>query len=258
MRHAILMLTALAGAGALASEMSVGDGQIRGERIAPYEHTWRQCSRQDGVWTDLGDLTETVVVIGENTLRHRQQVARPDGVTTLATTYFERQSFAPARMELEAKGPDGVTLLSATRTLDHTGYKGAMRRGEEVQPLQGTLNSSMLHGGALGLPLATLDFQKEPLEFAASMMNFDASYRVIATWAGRETLRYDGREVEAWWIDLEWHHDALGDVYEPGPDGSGGRFWVVPNPPPGFPYVPRYQTDTYVVDFLLEACSDRS
>ena len=39
-----------------------------------------------------------------------------------------------------------------------------------------------------------------------------------------------------------------------GPDASGGRYWVVPEPPDGFPYVPRYKTDTYAVEFVRNTC----
>lgn len=86
------------------------------------------------------------------------------------------------------------------------------------------------------------------------MVGFDATYDVIAVWAGKETLDFHGQKIEARLIDVEWHHRESGDVYPPGPDASGGRYWVVPNPPSGFPYVPRYQTDTYAVEFTAGIC----
>jgi hypothetical protein len=116
----------------------------------------------------------------------------------------------------------------------------------------------MLNGAALGLPLATLGFQSEPLEFAASMIGFDASYKVTATWAGKEMIEFEGDEVEAWLVDIDWLHEGLGDVYPGGPDASGGRYWVINNPPEGLPYVLRYKTDTYAVEFLTSTCADRS
>ena len=106
----------------------------------------------------------------------------------------------------------------------------------------------------MGLPLATLDYQGEPVEFAASMINFDATYKVIATWAGTETFEHNGQDVEATMVDIHWIHNEIGDVYPGGPDESGGRYWLVKNPPEGFPYVPRYKTDTYAVEFVQGAC----
>ena len=52
----------------------------------------------------------------------------------------------------------------------------------------------------------------------------------------------------------KWHHRETGDIYPPGPDATGGRYWVVPDPPPGIPYVLRYKTDAYAVEFEREYC----
>ena len=65
-----------------------------------------------------------------------------------------------------------------------------------------------------------------------------------------------GRDVDVWLVDVEWHHLETGDIYAAGPDASGGRYWVVRNPPPGFPYVPRYKTDTYTIEFIADLCPD--
>ncbi len=116
----------------------------------------------------------------------------------------------------------------------------------------------MLHGAALGLPLAMLEYQDEPLHFKASMVSFDGTYEVKATWVGRAVLQFEGNDIEAWLIDVEWHHNESGDIYPAGPDESGGRYWVVSNPPEGFPYVPRYQTDTYAVEFISGVCPDEA
>ncbi len=39
-------------------------------------------------------------------------------------------------------------------------------------------------------------------------------------------------------------------VYPPGPDGSGGRYWVLSEKTAELPHVIRYKTDTYAVEFL--------
>ena len=86
------------------------------------------------------------------------------------------------------------------------------------------------------------------------MMMFNAHYRVIATSAGTEELTHNGQTYDLQLVDVEWHHDN-GDVYEPGPDGSGGRFWLLTDKCDELPYVIRYQTDTYAVEFFPNTCS---
>lgn len=244
----------LCGAAGAADTMHVGDGQIDGRKIRPYELTWRQCALQGEEWVDMGDLTETMVVIGDKTLRHQQRVHRADGIEATTTTYFERSTFAPLRIERNVVAADGSLMGRSAHSLNAEGYSGWSRRGEESKEVQGTITSNMLNGSALGLPLATLSYRDDALQFAASMLNFDASYQVEATWAGKETVDFEGTKVEAWLVDLEWVHEGLGDIYPPGPDASGGRFWIVTSPPDGFPYVLRYKTDTYAVEFIEATC----
>lgn len=39
---------------------------------------------------------------------------------------------------------------------------------------------------------------------------------------------------------LQWLNLRNQDVYTAGDDGSGGTYSVVTDPPPGFPFIPRY------------------
>jgi hypothetical protein len=259
MRNTAFFLVMLAGctnASTATWPLAIGDGQIDGRKIAGYELQWQQCTFTEGSWVDGGMLTEQVTVIGDQILRLRQIAERQGGPTTVATTYFERDTFGPRRMEIVAIMPDASRKLLAVQELNSDGYQGWSALGGARENVQGKINSKMIHGGAMGLPLATLGYQESPVEFAASMMNFDATYRVIASWAGRETFNYNGQKVEALLVDVEWHHHESGDVYPPGPDASGGRYWLVPNPPEGFPNVPRYQTDTYAVEFERGVCPE--
>jgi hypothetical protein len=229
------------------TKMTIGDGLIDGTRLKPYELTWQQCSFQDGQSQGQGSLVEKLVVIGD-IVRHRQSAVQPNGTVSRSDTYFDRSSLAPLRMEMEAS-MGGKRLVYMERELEADGYTGIAMQGDQSKALEGSISSVMLHGGVMGLPLATMDFQDEPVEFLASMVGFEATYDVIAEWVDKETLEFDGQKIEAWLIDVEWHHRETGDVYPPGPNASGGRYWVVRNPPDGYPYVPRYKTDTYAVDF---------
>lgn len=249
-----LALTAFGGTAGASTEMIVGDGQVDGRKIEPFELTWQQCAYQDDEWISQGSVTETLSSIGDTVLRLRRNVRQSNGMTGISTTYFDRSSLAPIRMETEVTGVDGSLLAYSQRDLTADGYRGFAVRGADKKVVEGAVSSNMLDGGSLGLPLATIGYQEEPLEFLASMMSFDASYRVKAEWVGRAVLEHGDQQVESWMIDIEWHHEELGDVYPPGPDASGGRYWVVPNPPDGFPYVPRYKTDTYAVEFIKGVC----
>ena len=232
----------------------VGDGQIDGTLLKAYRLSWRQCTFEDGDWKSQASLTEELKIVN-TTLVHSLAVAAADGVTQVTTTTYDRGSLAPLHMEHEVTR-EGASLAYETRTLTADGYTGTVTRDEESQNVAGTINSAMLNGAAMGLPLATLPLQDEPLTFRASMMSFDGTYNVTAAWAGTETIEFMGTEIEAWLVDVEWHHIESGDVYQPGPNGSGGRFWIVRNPPSGFPYVPKYQTDTYAVEYVADRCTE--
>jgi len=233
--------------------MTLGDGMIDGTSLKPYRLTWQQCSRQDGVWLNQSEVTEELVIIGENVLRHRQIGTQPGGAVIRSDTFFDRHSFAPLRMEMEAR-VDGNVVASSVRKLDAKGYTGASVRGESRTALQGGISSKMLHGSVMGLPLATIPYQEDPVDFLASMVAFDGTYVVIAEWVGKEVLDFEDGKIETWMIDVEWRHRESGDVYPPGPDASGGRYWIAPNPPAGYPSVPRYQTDTYAIEFARSVC----
>ena len=233
--------------------IQMGDGTVHGDRLNDYEITWLQCSIGPDGWASGGSLTESLVAT-DDVLRVTQRAERPNGIKSVATTTFDRSSLAPRRMEQQATGPNGKVLASVTREFSEDGYTGESTKGDQVTELGGTINSTMWHGGALGLPLATIAADRFPVEFASSMVAYDGTYRTIATIAGRETLQHEGATVEALLVDVEWHHIESGDVYPPGPDGSGGRYWLVPDPPDNYPYVPQYRTDTYLVSTLMDTC----
>ena len=256
MRTQIFVLLVMVGSTMSArsdTTMTLGDGMIDGARIKPYRLTWQQCSNQDGAWKTQGEIVEELVTIGDRVLRHRQTGVRPGGPTVRSDTYFDRHSFAPLRMEMEAR-VDGNLVASSVRDLNAQGYTGVSIRGDTSADQQGSISSKMLHGSIMGLPLAAMHYQEHPVKFLASMVAFDGTYEVVAKWVGKDMLEFEGGEIETWMIDVEWLHRESGDIYPPGPDASGGRYWVTPKPPAGFPNVARYQTDSYAVEFVAGVC----
>lgn len=237
------------------SSSKPGNDQVDGRKLKPYDLSWHQCSLQEGQWVSRSPLQEKMDLIGEAVIRQRQTTSRPDGGMTVATNYFDRRTFSLLRIETDFFQADGTKAAWVEYSFTDEGYTGRKARGEEVKEVSGSLTTKMLHGAALGLPLASLPWQDAPLTLLSSMVNFDASYEVIATWAGTEPIEVvDGKTVEAWLIDLEWKHREQGDIYAPGPDASGGRFWIIPQPPEGFPYALRYKTDSYAVEFTRKFC----
>ena len=240
--------------------ITVGDGQVDGSRIQPYEYTWIQCSKQGDSWIDGGTLTERVKEIelpDKNLLQVQQKTARPTGAYSRTTTYLDHESLSPRRVELHVYSAKNQELAAASYEFGADGYTGTKTQGDDRELLSGSVTSNFYHGMHLGLPLVTLDLPGDlPAEMPASMISFDATYRVIATDAGTDTFQIGDKSIEARMIDVEWHHLGLGDVYPPGPDASGGRYWVVPDPPEGVPYVPRYKTDSYAIEFVADTCAD--
>lgn len=233
--------------------LQLGDGRIDGRKLRPYALSWQQCGIVEGQWQAASPLAEELTIVDEHTFRLRQTSRQPGGTVVTSDTFMDRTTLAPLRMEMVAT-VDGNRVASAERQLTRDGYTGVQIRGDETKKLAGKISSTMLHGGAMGLPLATMDWQSDIVEFQASMMSFDATYKVKARWVGKETLTIDDQKILAWLIDVEWLHEETGDVYPPGPDASGGRYWVVPNPPDGIPNVPIYKTDSYVVEFGHDVC----
>ncbi len=235
--------------------MTMGDGTVRGKQLHDYKFSWQQCSFQDGQWSDGGLLAESLSA-QNNGITVSKSTKQGNGISIVVTTEFDRDSLAPLIMRQQVTTPDGSTLATVERVFTKAGYTGEMRQGEQVKELAGPITSSMWDGNALGLPLATIDEKRYPVEFASSMVAFDGTYRTIATIAGREAVMLDGVEAEALLVDVEWHHNESGDVYAPGPDGSGGRYWLVPDPPEDMPYVVQYKTDSYFITVLSDSCPE--
>ena len=241
-----------------ATKIVMGDGQIDGTAIAPYEARWRQCNKQGDAWVNNGSVIERATEIQRDRrtlLRLEQETHLPNGVRARSVTLFDRATLAPLSVESRARNLDDETLGSASYIYEEDGYTGKRARGDSQQTVMGEASSKMYRGMNFGLALATLDPATQlPAKLSASMVSMNATYDVIVTYAGTDTFEFEGKKIEAWMADIEWHHLGLGDVYPPGPDASGGRYWIVSNPPEGFPYVARYQTDTYVVEFQTGVC----
>ena len=248
-----LLMTAAVAADEDSRTVELGDGSIDGEGLTPYKLRWQQCSWQDGEQVAGAPLIEALVVINDFTYRLRQISDAGNGVRSQANVYLDRQTLAPQRLESEIVR-NGERVRGMSVRFASGGYEGTRTGPDGDSDVTGAASNTMLHGMALGLPLAAMGPQDTAIRVGASMVAFDATYDVTATWVGPDELLHDGQVVESWMVDVDWHHRENGDRYPPGPDASGGRYWVVSDPPSGFPHVPIYKTDTYAVEFVSRFC----
>ncbi|SIN63180.1 hypothetical protein SAMN02745824_1193 [Parasphingorhabdus marina DSM 22363] len=244
---------------AMASEntitpITMGDGQIDGRKITAYDHSWRQCNLQDGQWVAGPALRERATVIGDKLLRIDQHATLPGNVINNMHFYFDRATLAPVRLEREFLGPDGRMLASRTFDFDEQGYRAEIFQKGETTVKTGALTASMYSAATMGLPLSTLEFGDQTVAFTALMTNFDASYAIQASKTGAEMLETETGQIPVDWIDVTWKHNEAGDIYPPGPDASGGRYWITRTPVEGVPRILRYKTDSYVVEFEPQYC----
>lgn len=234
--------------------IKMGDGRIDGRKITPYDHSWNQCNLKDGAWVAGPSLRERATIIGEKLLRIDQHATLPGNVTSNMHFYFDRATLAPVRLEREFLAPDGRTLASRNFDFGENGYRAEIFQKGETTAKSGALSSNMYSATTMGLPLSTLAFDEKPVEFTALMTNFDASYAIRATKTGQETIQSDNGAIPVDWIDVEWKHNEIGDIYPPGPDASGGRYWITRSAVDGYPRILRYKTDSYVVEFVPKYC----
>jgi len=235
------------------TEVQIGDGQISGLSLAPYDLVWSQCGAIEGVWSASPDLSERAVMIGDTMLRLTQSSDSEQGRST-STAYLDRASLSPLRFERRMQPPEGAPARSIEHSLSGEGYRAVMRQGDMMREKEGPIGSNLYDGASLGLALSRLSFDTDIYSFQSSMIGMQATYSTIVTLAGRETVQHGDHTLDVLLVDVEWHHNELGDVYLPGPNESGGRYSIVQNPPAGVPYVLRYQTDTYVVEFKPDIC----
>ena len=255
LNRTLLSATCLLATNLHAGTMTMGDGQVDVSSLKPYEFTWIQCAVQEETWINMPQLTESMSFPDDQSVLLQQSSTRPDGGQSKVKMLFDSPAFAPRKLDARHANGNGDVLAASEFEFTEEGYSGSRTQGGQTNEVNGHVNATQFAGTTMGLPLASLGWQDEPLEFSASMVSFDGTYDVIATWTERITLETaNGASYEVFHVDVHWHHRETGDVYPPGPDATGGRYWLVPDPPEGIPYVLRYKTDAYAVEFEREYC----
>ena len=257
MKNIAYMAVILSGT-ALADEVRVIDlksGEFSLQSVSEYSYTWHQCALQEGNWITMPNLTEDLSVIREDLVRLRQTTVMPNGMLQLSTQYYDRVTFAPLKLEVDVGAPGQDRVYQARYTLDASGFKGSVKRSDGETAISGVITSQMLNGTTMGLPLAMIGDWNLPTFFKASMMSFEGSYEVTAEKVGTKLIKISDEEVEVLQIDVHWKHLESGDIYAPGPNETGGQYWVLSNASDHLPHVIRYKTDSYAIEFTPLTCS---
>lgn len=232
---------------------TAGNNSFDGSVLNAYDLEWLQCRYDGESWRSGPNLREALVPMGE-LLLIRQNSVRPDGLMNQLEVTLSKNTMMPSSSKVEISTPDGNPAYVAVHHIGTDGYNGYVTRGGETKQVSGSINNQMLHGGTMGLPLASLRRVDGQVSFDASMLQFDGTYKVVAKWVGSETLLVNDQSVTVQWVDVSWLHNESGDIYKMGPNESGGRYWLINEPAEGMPYVLRYQTDTYAIEFVKDRC----
>jgi|GEM_PF-2839872 len=236
------------------TEVFMGDGTITGAGIEPYDFSWTQCSYQDGEWTNMPSFRETLKIRADEELELTQIVLSPDGQRTEITHTLARSSLRRSAFSQTVTDADGTLSANASIRFSSEGFTVLVENQEHPG---GAITSNMYGGAYLGLPLSTLDYSLGSFVLEAGMLAVQGTYRVEAIPAGIENMVVGERSVVAQRVDVSWFHFESGDTYEPGPNGSGGRYWLLTSPETGLPRVLAYKTDTYAIEFSPKTCSNR-
>ena len=233
---------------------AVGDARIAGGRIKPGRATYYvRVKNPAGSWVGQGTITETaksIEVEGQAAICREQVRLQPDWKRVIHTAVFANKDLTPfstrRRMDDTSQYPVGAEIAFDLN------YKGKLlagshqAKGGEKGPVEAIdMGMAMFEGDVLGLLLAALPLREGFLAKLPVMYSQQrAPYWVVARVVGRKTFTTGtGTSVNAWAVETDWHDMKTGDVY-PG-KGSGGTYYVVPDPPAGYPNVPKYINDSF-------------
>ncbi len=229
------------------SMISVGDAVVDGRRLRPFEATWTSESVVQGRLVPSGtyhERLEATVYEGQPAWRRFQVRELDDGRRSETVLVFDRRTLAPLTLEHTKTGAfadAAVQKMTVRYTPD-----GAAGTRTLVNGTSDSVSVAMGSGGfetsMIGLVLAVLPladgYQAElPTIYAQIGEEYVLRPRVNGTHTFADA---DGQPVTAWRVEVEWLNLRTQDIYTAGDTESGGTYYIVTDPPAGFPPVPRY------------------
>lgn len=238
---------------------AVGDGQVKAGALQPFQATWKVVAKGQQAGQVLSLITETLSVrkTDEREIYHRLQVTSgSDGVnSTLAEVTFSKEGLEPLSSHTKRGEQTAWDLsLAIEEGVTHAQGEARTKSGGPLEAIDRKAKIAAFDGAILGLVLSALPLEEGfktqlPVLWIASA----SEYTVTARVTGRRSFP-DGRggQIEAWAVAVDWLDLNSGQTFDGGDEGSGGTYYVVPDPPQGFPHVPAYINSSASIELLVE------
>lgn len=242
-----------------AKTLLVGDRSVKGKTITAFDNAW--------LTTNGVRITETArreTLDGRDVLIRLQVWPLQPGIDLHTELTLDAKTLETVSLHREVKGlPEGAGLgekpIISHWDFDGADYTLSVTHSDEPVVSHGALDQPMFDGGGLGLVIAALPLKAGyearipiamPLDLAPELTRYWAIVRVN----GRESVTGpDGKDVRAWVVDVDWaDYDTDEITSKGGAEESGGAYYVVPRPPEGFPFVPRYVNAGSSIDVVVE------
>ena len=236
-----------------AARLEVGSAAVDGRRIGAYEARWQQRVKQDDAWQDGPLLIERATLRrdgGRELLDHVQRT-EGSGPKVVNCMIFDHATLEPLELVQSIEGGPPQAPTEIRFAFASEAIRGEAVLAEGTKAFEIETPGPMFYGMTFGLVLAALPLEMGySAELPASMPQGRTTYTVKIEVVGKETVRAAGRTAEAWVVDTEWIDLDSGDVSPGGADSSGGAYYVLPDPPQGFPYVPKYVNDSVRIELI--------
>lgn len=229
------------------ARLEVGHAAVDGRRLRPFEATWTITALVNGTSRPTGQISERLEAgMHEGRAVWIRTQWRKAGEKRIETTIvFDRTTLAPISYEHMKEGPfpdAAVRTRSVRYRPDGASGTQTLVSGETDSIRHMPMGSAGFEVDVMGLVLATLPLRADYVaELPSVHAQMGEQYYIRPRVTGTQDFEdAHGQTVTAWRVEVEWLNLRTQDIYTPGDSGSGGTYYVVTDPPAGFPFVPRY------------------
>ena len=224
----------------------VGASEVNADAIKPYRARWT---------TRAGVIEEALEAADDKIWRHTQiSYQEKDGEMIKIATETRTLSREDLRSlswtrQHHVQSPN-LPFRDVNVTVSPHGITGQVTNNNgEKEPFDAPLPMPVFDGWIAGLAIAALPLEKN---YWASLPTgtylFKGSHHLTVRIEGRaEVETAAGDKVDAWEAHAEWVDLGSGDVYESGPHGAGGVYYIAVEPGDGVPYVVKYEAQQALI-----------
>lgn len=220
------------------------------EKIKAYSASWKQLVLNQGKWQQAAIIHEKLSSIDGKHWQHIQtnQVGQSKNLTTRK---LRKSDLFTLHMFQKLSGKNGQPKSLEVTYGKHQLQRKLVMPDNKIIEQQAHLPFDGWDGFIFGLTIYGLPLEdKKTFRIPAVMPNFMNGYWVDVSISDGGTVELNGKIQAVWYADASWLNLHDGDTYQPGPEGSGGRYVIFKQPAIGQPAVYRYKTDT--VDIKLK------